>query len=185
MEKELEQSRDATKAASAITARAAELETELARLQHDSISAIRAAEEMMVEVAKLRKLLPEIESKVKLLEREVEFLKKDKSEKLGYGVNGGVNGNEVIARDGKGVKGLNVQWPVVAAGSTVVAAAAVIWFYFWLIHENNEDDGFLYGLMFIKPVNFDFLLKSWNTCWLLVLSSEELKQNCVLSLLTA
>ncbi|RYR35045.1 hypothetical protein Ahy_A10g050146 [Arachis hypogaea] len=80
MEKELEQSRDATKAASAITARAAELETELARLQHDSISAIRAAEEMMVEVAKLRKLLPEIESKVKLLEREVEFLKKDKSE---------------------------------------------------------------------------------------------------------
>ncbi|KAL4390498.1 hypothetical protein AHAS_Ahas03G0151100 [Arachis hypogaea] len=78
-------------------------------------------------------------------------------------VNGGVNRNRVIGRDGKRVKGLNVQWPVVAAGSTVVAAAAVIWFYFWLIHENNDDDGFLYGLMFIKLVNFDFLLKSRNT----------------------
>ncbi|KAL4359414.1 hypothetical protein AHAS_Ahas08G0075000 [Arachis hypogaea] len=45
-------------------------------------------------------------------------------------VNGGVNGNWVIARDGKGVKGLNVHWPVVAIDSTFVAAAAVIWFYF-------------------------------------------------------
>ncbi|MED6137072.1 hypothetical protein PIB30_061502 [Stylosanthes scabra] len=41
-------------------------------------------------------------------------------------VNGGVNGNGVVAREGKVVKGLNVQWPVVAAGSTVVAAAVVI-----------------------------------------------------------
>ncbi|XP_015949957.1 peroxisomal and mitochondrial division factor 2-like [Arachis duranensis] len=290
MEKELEQSRDATKAASVIAARAAELETELARLQHDSISDLRAAEETMAEAVELMKLLPEMESKVKLMEREVKFLKKDKSkseekirnsekkigalekkdidernkwtsveeelrekiqekenevlelgqktkevesfanskssdmeewvkEKLSLQealkkseerekslelfvarlkeeagvaenmiiglnqkvdtVNGGVNGNRVIARDEKRVKGLNVQWPVVAAGSTVVAAAAVIWFYFWLIHENNEYNGFLYGLTFIKPVNFDFLLKSWNTCWLLALSSEELKQNFV------
>ncbi|RYR71807.1 hypothetical protein Ahy_A02g006029 [Arachis hypogaea] len=41
-------------------------------------------------------------------------------------VNGGVNGNGVIARDGKGVKGLNIQWPMVVVGSTVVVAAAVI-----------------------------------------------------------
>ncbi|KAL4337848.1 hypothetical protein HN51_047950 [Arachis hypogaea] len=179
----------------------------------------------MAEAAELRKLLPEMESKVELLEREVEFLKKDKSEneektrdlekkigalekkdvdernkltrieeelrgkiqekemevlelrqktkevesfakfeELGYGgvdtVNGGVNENGVISRDGKGVKCLKVQLPVVAVGSTVVAATAMIWFYFGLIHENNDDDGFLYGLMFIKPVNFDFLLKS-------------------------
>ncbi|KAL4343245.1 hypothetical protein AHAS_Ahas11G0059100 [Arachis hypogaea] len=80
MEKELEQSRDATKAASAIAAWAAELEIELVRLQHDSILDMRASEEMMAEVIELRKLLPETESKVKLLEREVEFLKKDKSE---------------------------------------------------------------------------------------------------------
>ncbi|QHN82064.1 hypothetical protein HN51_058743 [Arachis hypogaea] len=83
MEKELEQSRDATKALSAIAERAAELETELPRLQYDSISDMRAAEEMMAEAAKLRKLLLEIESKVKLLEREVEFLKKDKSKSKG------------------------------------------------------------------------------------------------------
>ncbi|RYQ84121.1 hypothetical protein Ahy_B10g103048 [Arachis hypogaea] len=67
-----------------------------------------------------------------------------------------VNGNGVIARDGKWVKGLNVQWPVVVIGSTVVAATVVIYL-----------------------VNFDFLLKSWNTYWLLALSSEELKQNFV------
>ncbi|RYR28054.1 hypothetical protein Ahy_B01g052152 [Arachis hypogaea] len=221
MEKELEQSRDATKAASAIAAWAAELEIELVRLQHDSILDMRASEETMAEVIELRKLLPETESKVKLLEREVEFLKKDKSEseekirdlekKIGAlekkdvdernkwtrveeelrekiqekennvlelgqktkeevlkkseerekslelfvvwlkeeagvaenvirglnqkvdTVNGGVNGNGVISRNGKGVKGLNIQWPVVAVGSTVVAAAAVIWFYFWTI----------------------------------------------------
>ncbi|KAL4293752.1 peroxisomal and mitochondrial division factor 1-like [Arachis ipaensis] len=80
MEKELEQLRDATKAASAIAARATNLETELARLQHDSISDMRAAEETMSEAVELRKLLPKMESKVELLEREVEFLKKDKSE---------------------------------------------------------------------------------------------------------
>ncbi|XP_015944428.1 peroxisomal and mitochondrial division factor 2-like [Arachis duranensis] len=253
IKKELEQSRDATKAASAIAARAAELETELARLQHDSISDMKVAEETMAEAAALRKLLLEMESKVKLLEREVEFLKKDKSKseekirdlekkigalekkdvdernkwtrveeelrekiqemekkvlKLGQKtkevesfanskrsdmeewikeklslqealkkfkerekslelfvarlkveagvvenvirglnqkvdtVNGVVNGDGVIARVEKGVKGLNVQWPVVVAGSTVVAATVVIWFYFWLIHENNNNDGF-------------------------------------------
>ncbi|KAL1336936.1 hypothetical protein AAHE18_10G098500 [Arachis hypogaea] len=253
IKKELEQSRDATKATSAIAARAAELETELARLQHDSISDMKVAEETMAEAAALRKLLLEMESKVKLLEREVEFLKKDKSKskekirdlekkigalekkdvdernkwtrveeelrqkiqemekevlKLGQKnkevesfanskrsdmeewikkklslqealkkfeerekslelfvarlkveagvvenvirglnqkvdtVNGVVNGDGVIARVEKGIKGLNVQWPVVVAGSTVVAATVVIWFYFWLIHENNNNDGF-------------------------------------------
>ncbi|KAL4275974.1 hypothetical protein AHAS_Ahas20G0160800 [Arachis hypogaea] len=44
-------------------------------------------------------------------------------------VNGGVNGNGVIARDGKWVKGLNVQWPVVVIGSTVVAATVVIYVF--------------------------------------------------------
>ncbi|XP_057739893.1 peroxisomal and mitochondrial division factor 1-like [Arachis stenosperma] len=183
----------------------------------------------MAEAAELRKLLLEMESKVELLEREVKFLKKDKTKseekirdlekkiralekkdvdernkwtrveeelwekiqemekeealkkseerekslelfvvrlKEEAGVvenvirglnqkvdtmNGGVNGNGVIARVEKGVKGLNIQWPVVVAGSTVVAATVVIWFYFWLIHENNDNDGFLYDLMFIKP----------------------------------
>ncbi|XP_015950023.1 uncharacterized protein LOC107474889 [Arachis duranensis] len=85
MEKKLKQSCDATKAASAITARTAELETELATLQHDSISDMRATEEMMAEAAKLRKLLPEMESKSSDMEEWVkeklslqEILKKSK-----------------------------------------------------------------------------------------------------------
>ncbi|XLR54986.1 hypothetical protein S83_005658 [Arachis hypogaea] len=118
----------------------------------------------MTEAVELRKLLPEMESKVELLDREVEFLKMDKflskekirdlekiigaleKKELGYGgeearvaenvirelnqkvdtVNGGVNKNGVIARDKKRVKDLNIQWPVVVAGSTIVATTAVI-----------------------------------------------------------
>ncbi|RYR70825.1 hypothetical protein Ahy_A02g005129 isoform A [Arachis hypogaea] len=169
----------------AIAVRAAKLETELARLQHDSISDMSTIEEMMTEAVELRKLLPEMESKVELLDREVEFLKMDKflskekirdlekiigaleKKELGYGgeelkkskegekslelfvarlkeearvaenvirelnqkvdtVNGGVNKNGVIARDKKRVKDLNIQWPVVVAGSTIVATTAVI-----------------------------------------------------------
>ncbi|RYQ96390.1 hypothetical protein Ahy_B08g092135 isoform A [Arachis hypogaea] len=71
MEKELEQLRDATKAASAIAARATNLETELARLQHDSISDMRAAEETMSEAVELRKLLPKMESKSSNMEEWV------------------------------------------------------------------------------------------------------------------
>ena len=80
MEKEVERSREASKAVEAIAARAAELETEVARLQHDAISEMSAAEEARTEAAELRKLLSEKVSRAESLEREVESLKKVKSE---------------------------------------------------------------------------------------------------------
>ncbi|RYR42815.1 hypothetical protein Ahy_A08g039256 [Arachis hypogaea] len=59
MEKELD----------AIAASAPELEIELARLQHDSTSDMRIAEETMTETTELGKLLSEMEFNVELLER--------------------------------------------------------------------------------------------------------------------
>ncbi|RYR68468.1 hypothetical protein Ahy_A03g014960 [Arachis hypogaea] len=146
--------------------------TELRKLLPEMESKSSDIEEGVKEKLNLQEALKKSEEREKSLELFVARLKEEVgvAENVIRGlnqkvdtVNGGVNRNRVIGRDGKRVKGLNVQWPVVAAGSTVVAAAAVIWFYFWLIHENNDDDGFLYGLMFIKLVNFDFLLKSRNT----------------------
>ncbi|XP_061356060.1 peroxisomal and mitochondrial division factor 2-like [Gastrolobium bilobum] len=68
------------KAAEVIAARAAELETELARLQHDTISDMSAAEEARAEAAELRKALDERESRVEVLEREVKGLKQVNAE---------------------------------------------------------------------------------------------------------
>ncbi|KAE9606328.1 hypothetical protein Lal_00013560 [Lupinus albus] len=87
LKKEVEQSKDADKAVEAIAARAAELETELVRLQHDSISETSAAEDARAEAAETRKVLKEKESRVENLERELEELKKLKAE------------NEVKVRD--------------------------------------------------------------------------------------
>ncbi|KAL4338641.1 hypothetical protein AHAS_Ahas12G0230500 [Arachis hypogaea] len=97
------------------------------------------------EVEFLKKDKSESEEKIRNLEKKIRALEKKElrygglKEKAGVAknvirelnqkvdtVNGGVNGNGVIARDGKGVKGLNIQWPMVVVGSTVVVAAAVI-----------------------------------------------------------
>ncbi|XLR68520.1 hypothetical protein HN51_015572 [Arachis hypogaea] len=92
-------------------------------------------EEWVKEKLNLRKALKKSDEREKSLKLFVAQLKEEAgvAENVIRGlnqkvdtVNGGVNGNRVIARDGKRVKGLNVQWPVVAVGSTVVAAAAVI-----------------------------------------------------------
>ncbi|KAK7276773.1 hypothetical protein RIF29_17919 [Crotalaria pallida] len=87
MEREVERSKDAEKAVEAIAARAADLETEVSRLQHDSISEMSAAEEARSEAAELRKVLKEKESRVGNLEKELDALKKLKAE------------NEAKARD--------------------------------------------------------------------------------------
>lgn len=87
MQGEVARSKDAVKAAEVIAARAADLETEVARLQHDTISEMTAAEEARNDAEELRKVLAEKESRVEYLEREVEGLKKVKGE------------NEVKVRD--------------------------------------------------------------------------------------
>ncbi|OIW04214.1 hypothetical protein TanjilG_00774 [Lupinus angustifolius] len=87
LKKELQRSKEAEKAVEAIAARAADLETEVVRLQHDSVSEIGAAEEARAEAAELRKVLKVKESSVENLERELEGLRKLKAE------------NEVKARD--------------------------------------------------------------------------------------
>ncbi|XP_057730400.1 peroxisomal and mitochondrial division factor 2-like [Arachis stenosperma] len=96
-------------------------------------------EEWVKEKLSLQEALKKSEEREKSLELFVARLKEEArvAENVIRGlnqkvdtVNGGVNGNWVIARDGKGVKGLNVYWPVVAIDSTFVAAAVVIWFYF-------------------------------------------------------
>ncbi|KAE9596344.1 hypothetical protein Lalb_Chr17g0348301 [Lupinus albus] len=87
MKKELQRSKEAEKAVEAIAARAADLEMEVVRLQHDSISEIGAAEEARAEAVELRKVLKEKESTVENLERELEELRKLEAE------------NEVKARD--------------------------------------------------------------------------------------
>ncbi|MED6217912.1 hypothetical protein PIB30_022052 [Stylosanthes scabra] len=93
-------------------------------------------EEWVKEKLSLQEALKGSEERAKSLESIVARLREEAGEtedlirglnqRVVEAVNGGVNGNGVVAREGKVVKGLNVQWPVVAAGSTVVAAAAVI-----------------------------------------------------------
>ncbi|ESW13385.1 hypothetical protein PHAVU_008G191300 [Phaseolus vulgaris] len=74
MQRELVQSREGAKAAEVIAARAADLETDLARLQHDMISEMSAAEEARADAAELRKALGEKESRVESLERKIGVL---------------------------------------------------------------------------------------------------------------
>ena len=67
----MEQSRDAAKATEVIAARAADLETEVARLHHDMVSEMTAAEEARADAAELRKVFGEKESRVESLENEL------------------------------------------------------------------------------------------------------------------
>lgn len=80
LKREVERSQEATKAAEAIAARAAKLETEVVRLQHDAISEMNAAEEARADSAELRRVLAVKESRVMQLEIEVEGLKQAKAE---------------------------------------------------------------------------------------------------------
>ncbi|XP_017423469.1 peroxisomal and mitochondrial division factor 2-like [Vigna angularis] len=59
MQREMAQSRDAAKAAEVIATRATDLETNVARLQHDLISEMAAAEEARADASELRKNLGE------------------------------------------------------------------------------------------------------------------------------
>ncbi|KAL2665856.1 hypothetical protein AAZV13_02G246600 [Glycine max] len=80
LQREVAQSRDAAKATEVIAARAADLETEVARLHHDMVAEMTAAEEARADAAELRKVLGETESRVESLERELAGLKKVKAE---------------------------------------------------------------------------------------------------------
>ncbi|KAK7372846.1 hypothetical protein VNO80_06234 [Phaseolus coccineus] len=74
MQREMVQSREGAKAAEVIAAGAANLEKDLARLQHDIISEMSAAEEARADAAELRKALGEKESRVESLERKIGVL---------------------------------------------------------------------------------------------------------------
>ncbi|BAU01904.1 hypothetical protein VIGAN_11125300 [Vigna angularis var. angularis] len=63
-----------------IAARAADLEMDVARLQHDLISEMTASEEARTDASELRKDLGEKESLVESLEKELTALKKVKAE---------------------------------------------------------------------------------------------------------
>ena len=80
MEKEIERSGESQKALNAVAARAAELETEVSRLQHDLISTMSDSEEANREVVELKRVLGEKGVRVESLEREVESLKNEKAE---------------------------------------------------------------------------------------------------------
>ncbi|KAG7010424.1 Peroxisomal and mitochondrial division factor 2, partial [Cucurbita argyrosperma subsp. argyrosperma] len=80
MEKQLERSEEGNKVLESVAARALELETEVARLQHDLISAMNGAEEANTEVVELRKNLGEKGEKVEAMEEQLEALKKTKVE---------------------------------------------------------------------------------------------------------
>ena len=77
-----EQLQEAKKVVDVIAAKVVELDTEVARLLHNSIAEISTVKEARLETAELRKVLIE-ESRVKSLERELEVLKrvKGKTEK--------------------------------------------------------------------------------------------------------
>lgn len=74
---ELEESRKMT---DVIAARASDLETELSRLQHDMGSEMSAGEDARAKVAELTKAVGDKESRIGVLEKEVEGLKKVKEE---------------------------------------------------------------------------------------------------------
>ncbi|XP_054796461.1 peroxisomal and mitochondrial division factor 2-like [Prosopis cineraria] len=80
MEKEVEEFQESRRVAESIAKRAFDLETEVTRLQHDSIAEMSAAEEARAEADELRRALADKESRVGNLEREVEGLKKTKAE---------------------------------------------------------------------------------------------------------
>ncbi|XP_004491345.1 peroxisomal and mitochondrial division factor 2-like [Cicer arietinum] len=80
MQAEVERLQGSAKAAEVIAARAADLETQVARLQHDMITDMSSVDEMKKEADELKVVLKEKESRVENLVREVEELKKVKLE---------------------------------------------------------------------------------------------------------
>ncbi|XP_047176065.1 peroxisomal and mitochondrial division factor 2-like [Vigna umbellata] len=77
MQREVAQSRDAAKATEVIVARAADLEINVARLQHDLISEMAAAEEARADASELRKNLGEKSQggvRIRDLERKIGVL---------------------------------------------------------------------------------------------------------------
>ncbi|KAK4796260.1 hypothetical protein SAY86_028586 [Trapa natans] len=80
MEKEIELAEEGQRAMDSIMKRAAELETEVSRLQHDLISVMSEGEEYNKEIAELKTLEEEKGKRVVGLEKEIEILKKDKTE---------------------------------------------------------------------------------------------------------
>uniref|UniRef100_A0A2P2JNG7 Uncharacterized protein MANES_02G084200 n=1 Tax=Rhizophora mucronata TaxID=61149 RepID=A0A2P2JNG7_RHIMU len=70
MEQHKEQSEESKRALEAIAARAADLETDVSRLQHDLISAMTEGEEANAEVSQLKKALAEKESKLEETQKE-------------------------------------------------------------------------------------------------------------------
>lgn len=80
MEKEIELAEEGQRAMESVAKRAAELETEVSRLQHDLISAMSEGGEANKEVAELKTLVEEKGKRVDGLEREMEILKKGKAE---------------------------------------------------------------------------------------------------------
>ncbi|KAF5732484.1 tropomyosin [Tripterygium wilfordii] len=80
LEGQVAESEQGKRALESIAARAVDLETEVSRLQHDLISAMSDGEEANSELAELKKVLGEKESKLEGLESEVESLKKANAE---------------------------------------------------------------------------------------------------------
>ncbi|KAK4743650.1 hypothetical protein SAY87_009962 [Trapa incisa] len=80
MEREIELADEGKRAMESIVKRAVELETEVARLQHDLISAMSEGEENGKELAELRIVVEEKGQKVERLELELENLKTGRSE---------------------------------------------------------------------------------------------------------
>lgn len=77
---EVEGSEEDKRLFDSIAARAVELETEVARLQHDLITAMSEGEEATQELAELKKAMSDKVEKLDSLQREVEALKKEKAE---------------------------------------------------------------------------------------------------------
>lgn len=80
MEKEIDHSDEEKRLLESVAARAVELETEVARLQHDLIMAMNDGDEANAEVGELKEQLGEKGSKIEELEKEIDNLNKSKAE---------------------------------------------------------------------------------------------------------
>lgn len=80
MEREVENSEENKRALEAAVKKCAELETEVARLQHELLTSMNEADEVNAEIMELRQVLGEKVAKVESLQAEIEALKKSKSE---------------------------------------------------------------------------------------------------------
>ncbi|CAN6573875.1 unnamed protein product [Malus baccata var. baccata] len=80
MELEIERTEEGKDVLESVANRAMELETEVARLQHDLISAMAEGEDANNEVAELKRVLGEKGEKIDSLEKELESLKKAKAD---------------------------------------------------------------------------------------------------------